>query len=221
MSQNSGDLRVRRTHRLLREALLALIEERGFDALTVGEIASRAMVSRAAFYRYYQDKYDLAEQIFEETFQAIVNAFDPLRQQALHSSAPQPTPDFWVELFEQAMQEAPLLEPWVKLFEHVAEYERFYRVLLDKEGSSWFVTKMRTYLTDVIHQRLQTLRLHMKRFGDHRVVADGFLAILVAGLLVDTITWWLEQGRPYSPRQAALYCSHLMYAILGEATRWG
>jgi AcrR family transcriptional regulator len=220
MPQNSGDLRVRRTHRLLREALLALIEERGFDALTVGEIASRAMVSRAAFYRYYQDKYDLAEQIFEETLQAMVNEFDPLRREMLHNSGPQPTSDFWAKLFEQAMHSAPLPEPWVKLFEHVAEYERFYRVLLDKKGSSWFVTKMRTYLTEVIHQRLQTLRLHMKRLADHRVVADGFVSVLLAGLLVDAITWWLEQGRPYPPSQAATYCSRLIYVILEEATRW-
>ena len=65
MSQNSSDLRVRRTQKLLREALIALIEERSFDAITVGEIAERAMVSRAAFYRHYQDKYDLVEKIFE------------------------------------------------------------------------------------------------------------------------------------------------------------
>ncbi len=45
MSQNSGDLRVRRTHKLLGEALLALIEESDFDALTVGEIASRAIIN--------------------------------------------------------------------------------------------------------------------------------------------------------------------------------
>ena len=189
-------------------------------ALTVGEIASRAMVSRAAFYRYYQDKYDLAAQIFEETLQAMVNAFDPLRQQLLHSAAPQPTSDFWAKLFEQAMQETPLPDPWVKFFEHVDEYERFYRVLLDRKGSSWFVTKMRTYLTEVIHQRLQTLRLHMKRLADHRVVADGLVSVLLAGLLVDTITWWLEQSRPYPPRQAATYCSRLIYVILEEAARW-
>jgi AcrR family transcriptional regulator len=220
MSQNSGDLRVRRTHKLLREALIALIEERGFDALTVGEIASRAMVSRAAFYRYYQDKYDLAEQIFEEILQTMANEFDPLRQQMLYSSAPQSTSDFWAKLFEQAMNSTPLPEPWVKLFEHVAEYERFYRVLLDKKGSSWFVTKMRVYLTEMIHQRLQTLQLHMKRLADHRVVADGFVAVLLAGLLVDAITWWLEQGKPYSPSQAATYCSRLIYVILEEATKW-
>ena len=64
MSQQIQSLRQRRTQKLLREALIELIEEQGFDSLTVGEITERAMVSRAAFYRNYQDKYDLVEQIF-------------------------------------------------------------------------------------------------------------------------------------------------------------
>lgn len=220
MSQNSSDLRVRRTHKLLREALLALIEERGFDAITVGEIASRAMVSRAAFYRYYQDKYDLVEQIFEETMHALVNDFDPLRREMLRSPAPGPTSEFWVKLFEQVLQSESTPGPWGRLFEHVAEYERLYLALLDKKGSSWFGTKMRTYLAEVINERLQTLRLNTKRLADHRVVADGFVSALLAGLLVDAIIWWLEQGRPYPPSQAATYCSRLIYVILKEATMW-
>jgi AcrR family transcriptional regulator len=43
-----------------------LVEDRGFDRVTVGELTSRAMVSRAAFYRNYRDKYDLVEQVFDE-----------------------------------------------------------------------------------------------------------------------------------------------------------
>lgn len=66
VTQPKDNLRVRRTQKLLREALIELIEERGFEALTIGELAERAIVSRAAFYRNYQDKYDLVEQIFEE-----------------------------------------------------------------------------------------------------------------------------------------------------------
>ena len=53
MTQQVKNLRTRRTQKLLREALIALIEERGFDALTVGEVTEGAMVSRAAFYRNY------------------------------------------------------------------------------------------------------------------------------------------------------------------------
>ncbi len=38
MTQPESNLRVRRTQKLLREALIELIEERSFEALTIGEI---------------------------------------------------------------------------------------------------------------------------------------------------------------------------------------
>src|SRR5947209_9137167 len=99
MTQPASNLRVRRTQKLLREALIELIEERGFEALTIGELTSRAMVSRAAFYRTYQDKYDLVEQIFEEAMSALLNAVGDL--------GPEHPP-----------------EVWVKFFEHIAQYDR-------------------------------------------------------------------------------------------------
>jgi AcrR family transcriptional regulator len=49
LTRKKADLRVRRTQMLLREAFIALIEERGFDAITVGDIAERAMVNRTTF----------------------------------------------------------------------------------------------------------------------------------------------------------------------------
>ena len=73
MSQQVKGLRLRRTQILLREALIELIEDRGFDKLTVQELTERAMVSRAAFYRNYQDKYDLVEQIFTEAMEDLFN----------------------------------------------------------------------------------------------------------------------------------------------------
>src|SRR6266702_74738 len=74
MTQPVSNVRVRRTQKLLREALIELIEERSFEALTIGELTERAMVSRAAFYRNYQDKYDLVEQIFEEAMSVLLGA---------------------------------------------------------------------------------------------------------------------------------------------------
>src|SRR5215472_15554726 len=128
MNRPVGNLRVRRTQKLLREALIELIEERGFEALTIGEITERAMVSRAAFYRNYQDKYDLVEQIFEEAMNALLGAVGELGQE--HPA-----------------------EIWVKFFEHIAHYERLYRALLGSKGSPWFVRKMRASLSGLIKER--------------------------------------------------------------------
>src|ERR1700730_12837635 len=128
MTPSADNLRVKRTRVLLREALIALIEEQGFDSLTVSELTERAMVSRAAFYRNYQDKYDLVEQIFEEAISALQEAVGDLGR-----------------------EHPP--EIWVTFFEHIARYERLYRALLGKKGSPWFVSKMRASLAGLIKER--------------------------------------------------------------------
>src|SRR5215467_8083756 len=71
------DLRIRRTHKFLQEAMIDLITEKGFDAITMGDIAERAMINRATFYRHYQDKYDLVAKIFEETADYLVEHMKP------------------------------------------------------------------------------------------------------------------------------------------------
>ncbi len=222
VSQNSSDLRVRRTQKLLREALIALIEERGFDALTVGEIAERAMVSRTAFYRYYQDKYDLVEKIFEEMVATVTHDIDPLRRTVINRLHAQPPANLWIELFEQAPEAQSTPEPWVGMFEHFAQYERLYGALLGKKGSSWFVTKMRAYIAEALSERIQALAyaIGSKQTTESRVFMDGFVPALIAAQLVDAITWWLEQGKPYTPRQLARYCYRLMCAILKDVPAW-
>jgi len=201
MTQNSDDLRVRRTRKLIREALIALIEERSFDAITVGEIAKRAMVSRAAFYRYYHDKYDLVEQIFEEAIHTLMREIGPASRHLPGDLDPQYLP-----------------EPWVKLFEHFAGYERLYRVLLGGKGSSWFVTKMRTYLADAMSERLQQSVCSSN--GKHRADTDGYVSTLISALFIETIIWWLEHGRPQTPRQIAMRCSLLASSVLKEVSTW-
>lgn len=57
---NEEDLRVRRTRKLLWEALVSLLkEEARFESITIHQICSRAMVHRTTFYKHFEDKYDL------------------------------------------------------------------------------------------------------------------------------------------------------------------
>ena len=108
------------------------------------------------------------------------------------------------------------------MFEHFAQYERLYGTLLGKRGSSWFVTKLRAYIADTLSERLQALAyaLNSKRITESRVFADGFVPALIAAQLVDAVTWWLEQGRPYTVEQIATYCYRLMCSTLKEVNEW-
>jgi AcrR family transcriptional regulator len=113
------DVRVRRTRALLRQALVELIEDRGFDRITVGELTSRAMISRAAFYRNYRDKYELVEQIFDEAMAEMTGGDDDVRSPG---------------------------QRWADFLRHIDGYHRLYGALLGRKGSPWFADRMRNAL---------------------------------------------------------------------------
>jgi AcrR family transcriptional regulator len=197
MTSPAGNLRVKRTRILLREALIALIEEQGFDSLTVGELTERAMGSRAAFYRNYQDKYDLVEQIFEEAMSTLFGAIGDLGQEH--------PPDVWVRFFEQ-----------------IAQCDRLYWALLGKKGSPWFVRKMRARLAELIKERGNGEFGHGPLMAAHPThpFSDTFVPDLVSAMFVEAITWWLEQGQPYTPKELATKTALLAAAVFREASTW-
>ncbi|MGL3600309.1 TetR/AcrR family transcriptional regulator, partial [Veillonella sp. ZSJB6] len=55
------DLRITRTKQLIKSAFLELIDEHGFEAVTVKAITERAGINRGTFYSHYVDKFDLME----------------------------------------------------------------------------------------------------------------------------------------------------------------
>ena len=192
MTRPGSTLRERRTQKLLRDALIELIEERGFEALTVSELTARAMVSRAAFYRRYQDKYDLVEQVFDEAMSALFAAVGELGLE-------HPTPG------------------WVAFFEHIATYARLYGALLGRKGSPWFARKMCSALATLITEHAHPP--HGPGILGH-VDPDTFAADMVSALFVEAITWWLDRGMPYTPREIATRTSLLAAATFKEASTW-
>src|SRR3979490_2935977 len=65
---NEADPRVKRTRKLLQAALLELLAEKSFDAITVQDIAERSTINRATFYAHFVDKYALFASYSREWF---------------------------------------------------------------------------------------------------------------------------------------------------------
>ena len=55
-SSRTCDPRIVRTKAALREALISLMEERGFDGFTVNDLCQRAGLNRGTFYNHFEDK---------------------------------------------------------------------------------------------------------------------------------------------------------------------
>src|SRR5512139_3251865 len=66
------DRRVLRTRATLREALVRLILERGWDDISVQDVCDRANVGRSTFYSHFADKEELLLAGFDDLRKALV-----------------------------------------------------------------------------------------------------------------------------------------------------
>ena len=67
--QRKLDKRIIRTRQQLMEAFVEVLEEKGYQQVSVRDITKRANVNRATFYDHYEDKADLFNAIIDHTFQ--------------------------------------------------------------------------------------------------------------------------------------------------------
>lgn len=65
------DKRVRRTKKLLRQALAELMREKEFKNITVSDVVRSADINRGTFYTYYQDVFDLREKVENEMIDTL------------------------------------------------------------------------------------------------------------------------------------------------------
>ena len=170
MSEKAPDRRIRRTRQLLREALVELILEKGYDAVTVQDVLDRANVGRSTFYAHYRDKEEL-----------LLSGFEALQAQ-----------------FEQhlAGRSVNSASPWnlsLSLFQHAQSERRLYKALFGRQGGSVVLTHIHKYLFTLVRDHLRP-RLSSKQ--SEKVPADVLAHHLVSSF-VALLTWWLDNDLPY------------------------
>ena len=191
-SDENEDLRVRRTRKLLQEALIELTVEKGFGAITVRDITEQAMVNRSTFYRHYLDKYELLNQYFDE-LSALVSETTLLAEKSSQTS-PEKVP-------------AGLLV----LVKHVQEYADFYRVMLGQNGDQIFTYRFR----QMSEKRYRNL---FSRFGDTpdpKAPPIEMKLNYLSCAAVGAILWWLENDQPSTPEQLAIWLGQLSMTTAG------
>lgn len=84
--QRQEDKRVRRTKKLLRQALTRLMQQKEFKSITVTDIVREADINRGTFYAHYRDVYDLRERIEGEMiadFRTMIAGLQPSQTASL------------------------------------------------------------------------------------------------------------------------------------------
>ena len=173
------DPRVMRTRQLLRDALIALIHEKGFDAVKTQDITARATLNRATFYLHYRDKNDLLIKSLHEVLEELDGAVNVprIRNNRLSADA--------------------IIKPLVTIFEHFAQHAEFYRVMLCEAGVPSILDELQQYIETVALQWITELQPH----SDLRIVDPNMVIRFASTAYIGVVKWWLENDFPHSTEQ--------------------
>ena len=166
------DRRIERTRNRLGNALIALIQEKPIDEVTVREVLDRAGVGRSTFYVHYRDKDDL---FLSELEQGL---------------------EMWTTRLSRQREISNRVAPVAEFFAHVASAKRLYRALVDSGRIDAFFELAQGYFARGIEQRIkQSTDLRNTHQQELTACSNAF-----AGGLLSLLRWWLDRGAKESPR---------------------
>jgi AcrR family transcriptional regulator len=190
MEEKKTDRRISRTRRLLRTALLELILEKGYDAVTVEDITGRADLGRTTFYLHYKDKEDI---LFENINEMIADLTAHIAQIPLPA---------WKMSEIISANDTTTPPPILLVFQHAAEHADLYRIILRGTGSPDAVTRLHANIVSSVNRFMEVKAAHGNKHLTMSVPMEYF-ANYFASSLLGVVTWWLENGLPYSPEEMA------------------
>lgn len=181
------DRRVARTRNLLQDALLALIVEKGYDAITVQDILDKADVGRSTFYAHFLDKQDLLLSGLEQLKRVLAEQ----QQAALKSSSTGAA-----RTGSGAMNTNPLAFS-LPMLHHVKSHHRLYKAFVGRQSGTMVMLHMQRMLADLARDEIaarvpRKALAHMPMEAVVRATVGTYFALLV---------WWMDHKMPCSAEE--------------------
>lgn len=195
---SSQDRRAQRTKNSLRGAFVTLIEEVGYDAITVGDLCLRADITRGTFYNHHKDKDALREALEEDFLRDVEQLQARLAEMSMAA----------LVLCIVDKKPIPYL---VELFDYLRERGDFLHAILGPGGDVSFGPRLRDTVCTCLIERM----LHERYRTDSTPFVRYYVAFFASAYL-GVICQWLETGMQESSEEMALISQRLLCIQPGE-----
>ncbi|OBR66628.1 TetR family transcriptional regulator [Paenibacillus oryzae] len=171
------DLRILRSKHSIKKAFIQLLNEKGYEGITIQDIADKAMINRNTFYLHYQNKPDLLNVTMDELLEELKSTL------TLCSSSKSPISG---SMLEQLMQ---------TILEKIKGNIPFYQaLLLDENRIYGFQSKMEDIIKNTVDDGLDDIHLKISKELLLQYIASTFMGIVI---------WWVKNDFSYTPKELA------------------
>ena len=177
------DRRQRKTREAIFDAFTALLSQKDFSHITVGEIIERADVGRATFYAHFETKDFLLKELCDELFCHVFDAMEaepPGHRHIFDCDAP--------------------ASVFLHLFRHLQRNDRHILDLLAGGNNELFLQYFKNDL-----RRLAVSQLPSFAERKHPQLPESFWVDHIASTFVETVRWWIEHGMQESAETITEY----------------
>jgi AcrR family transcriptional regulator len=192
MGINQNDLRVIKTKRGLREAFLRLLLEKGYDAISIQDIATEAEAARVTFYRHYKNKEELLVDCIDVIFEGLAEHIRQVTD----------------EEFQQGYS------PGLAFYMQIQEDGKIYRLLSTSRAGQFLIKRLIELFAERVKIQIEA------RFPAEQLQAPiDIIAYHIASAQIGLVNWWIENDQPYSPEYMAQIS--LWLSLAGSARGFG
>lgn len=194
------DRRILRTREAIQDALIELIEEKGFEAISIKDIAIRANINRGTFYLHYHDKFDLLEQTEDEIIESMKKILMEYG---------------WQNFEESAISEEPI-PVIVTLFEYIKSRARVMHAILGLKANPGFQGRLKK----AIESNLFNMGVFTQKSAGDLLVPGEYLISYVAAAHMGVVQAWLANGCRETPREIAVILGRMSFHGPFQAVRY-
>lgn len=195
------DRRITRSRAALRKALIELMEDRGFESITVNDLCAHAGLTRGTFYNHYQSKEALLAAFEDEVLEGLASFERQMGRMGVADVLP----------YIAMKRPLPFL---VVLFDYLRTQGDFLHAALGPGGDVRFGTRLRDSLCTQIVESI----LH-EQYRDNPTAFVGYYVAFFASAYLGVITRWIETGMRETSQEMALISQRLLFIKPGESIK--
>jgi len=179
------DRRIKRTHRLLGDALIDLLQDRDLHQITIRDITEKADVAYSTFFRNFESIEALLLKRLEQFVDSLVNELAPMRDMPYH------------------IQSRATIKA---IFEQLQQHPKLLYVLFQKPAAQPI---LKAFKANQVENNL----IQIKQMGIQQSDVEMPLELIVDNVVVQLfgmVDWWFNQKSPPTPSSMALYYEQLV-----------